>query len=148
MKSTNHLTELACKKVSTPGKKLSDGHGMYLLVHKNGSKYWRLDYRLNGNPKDQGSTLVADSELKSAISHYLKLKDEEKQIHEKKKDLEVLIKQEVKQHAQVLDKKGRQLLSWKHHDHSRFDRSAFKQDHDALYQQYSKITSRRVLRVG
>ena len=83
-------------------------------------------------PKDQGSTLVADSDLKSAISHYLKLKDEEKQIHEKKKDLEVLIKQEVKQHAQVLDKKGRQLLSWKHHDHSRFDSSAFKQDHDEL----------------
>ena len=99
-------------------------------------------------PKDQGSTLVADSELKSAISHYLKLKDEEKQIHEKKKDLEVLIKQEVKQHAQVLDHKGRQLLSWKHHDHSRFDSSSFKQDHDALYQQYSKTSTRRVLRVG
>ena len=99
-------------------------------------------------PKDQGSTLVADCELKSAISHYLKLKDEEKQIHEKKKDLEVLIKQEVKQHAQVLDKQGRLLLSWKHHDQSRFDRSAFKQDHDALYQQYSKTSTRRVLRVG
>ena len=81
-------------------------------------------------PKDQGSTLVADSELKSAISHYLKLKDEEKQIHEKKKDLEVLIKQEVEHHAQVLDNKGRQLLSWKHLAQSRFDRSAFKQDYD------------------
>ena len=51
MKSTNHLTELACKKASAPGKKLSDGHGMYLLVHKNGSKYWRLDFRLNGKRK-------------------------------------------------------------------------------------------------
>jgi len=61
-------------------------------------------------PEDQGFTLIADSDLKSAISHYLKLKDEEKQIHEKKKDLEVLIKQEVKQYAQVLDNKGRQLL--------------------------------------
>ena len=156
---------------------------MYLLVHHNGSKYWRLNYQIDGQqrtqalgvwpqmnlkaarekrdqilgarhylawlyPKDQGTTLVADSELKSAISHYLKLKDEEKQIHKKKKDLEVLIKQEVKQHAQVLDNKGRQLLSWKHHDHSRFDSSAFKQDHDELYQQYSKTSSRRVLRVG
>ncbi len=51
MKSTNHLTELACKKANTPGKKLSDGQGMYLLVHKNGSKYWRLDFRLNGKRK-------------------------------------------------------------------------------------------------
>lgn len=25
--------------------KYSDGGGLYLLVHKNGSKYWRLDYR-------------------------------------------------------------------------------------------------------
>ena len=57
-------------------------------------------------------------------------------------------KQEVKHHAQVLDKKGRQLLSWKHHDHSRFDSSAFEQDHDELYQQYSKTSTRRVLRVG
>ena len=51
MKSTKHLTELACRKSSTLGKKLSDGHGMYLLVHKNGSKYWRLDFRLNGKRK-------------------------------------------------------------------------------------------------
>ena len=51
MKSTNHLAELACRKSSTRGKKLSDGHGMYLLVHKNGSKYWRLDFRLNGKRK-------------------------------------------------------------------------------------------------
>jgi len=48
----------------------------------------------------------------------------------------------------VLDPKGQQLLNWKHHDHSRLDSSAFKQDHDALYQQYSKTTTRRVLRVG
>ena len=51
MKSTNHLTELACKKTNTAGKKLSDGQGMYLLVHKNGSKYWRMDFRLNGKRK-------------------------------------------------------------------------------------------------
>ena len=51
MKSTNHLTELACKKANPPGKKLSDGQGMYLLVHKNGSKYWRMDFRLNGKRK-------------------------------------------------------------------------------------------------
>jgi len=57
-------------------------------------------------------------------------------------------KLEVKQHAQVLDKKGRQLLSWKHHAQLRFDRSTFKQDHDELYQQYSKTSTRRVLRVG
>jgi hypothetical protein len=29
-------------------KKMFDGKNMYLLVNTNGSKYWRLDYRLNG----------------------------------------------------------------------------------------------------
>jgi integrase len=31
--------------------KLSDGHGMYLLVNPNGSKYWRLKYRYFGKEK-------------------------------------------------------------------------------------------------
>jgi hypothetical protein len=28
--------------------KISDSAGMYVLVHPNGSKYWRMDYRSNG----------------------------------------------------------------------------------------------------
>jgi integrase len=31
--------------------KLSDEKGMYLLIHSNGSKYWRMDYRLGGKRK-------------------------------------------------------------------------------------------------
>jgi integrase len=31
--------------------KISDGGGMYLLVHQNGSKYWRLGYRFGGKQK-------------------------------------------------------------------------------------------------
>ena len=51
MKPTNKLTELVCKKANAVGKKLTDGNGMYLLVHKNGSKYWRMDYRFEGKRK-------------------------------------------------------------------------------------------------
>ena len=51
MKPTNKLTELACKKANAVGKKLTDGNGMYLLVHKNGSKYWWMDYRFEGKRK-------------------------------------------------------------------------------------------------
>ena len=67
MKSTNHLTELACKKASTLGKKLSDGQGMYLLVHKNGSKYWRLDFRLNGKRKTINHKIKLTSEAISDV---------------------------------------------------------------------------------
>ncbi|CAH5760399.1 Prophage integrase IntA [Klebsiella oxytoca] len=31
--------------------KLTDGEGMVLLVHPNGSKYWRLRYRFSGKEK-------------------------------------------------------------------------------------------------
>lgn len=31
--------------------KLYDGHGLYLLIHSNGSKYWRLRYRLSDKEK-------------------------------------------------------------------------------------------------
>lgn len=31
--------------------KLTDGEGLYLLVHSNGSKYWRLNYRFGGKQK-------------------------------------------------------------------------------------------------
>lgn len=47
------LTELEVKKAKPTDKqqKLSDGRGMYLLVHPNGSKYWRMDYRIGGKQK-------------------------------------------------------------------------------------------------
>ena len=35
----------------TKAYKLSDGRGLYLLVHPNGAKYWRLKYRFDGREK-------------------------------------------------------------------------------------------------
>ena len=78
MKSTNHLTELVCRKASTPGKKLSDGQGMYLLVHKNGSKYWRMDFRLSGKRK----TLALGVWPEVSLTRARKLREEAReQIH-------------------------------------------------------------------
>jgi len=46
------LTETECKNAKVPpGKKtirLSDGFGLYLQVHEDGSKYWRYQYTHNG----------------------------------------------------------------------------------------------------
>jgi hypothetical protein len=49
----NKLTESAIKKANPTAKqfKLSDGGGLYLLVHSNGSKYWRFDFRFDGKQK-------------------------------------------------------------------------------------------------
>ena len=47
------LTESAIKEAKFGAKqfKLSDGGGLYLLVHSNGSKYWRFDFRFEGKQK-------------------------------------------------------------------------------------------------
>jgi len=47
------LTDAKIRQTKPKDKdyKLSDGHGLYLLVKKNGSKYWRLKYRYLGKEK-------------------------------------------------------------------------------------------------
>ena len=47
------LSEKTIKKIKHKPKqfKLSDGGGLYLLVHPNGSKYWRFDFRMHGKQK-------------------------------------------------------------------------------------------------
>ncbi len=47
------LTDIAVRKAKSSDKpqKLADSGGMYLLLHPNGSKYWRLKYRFAGKEK-------------------------------------------------------------------------------------------------
>lgn len=47
------LTDIQIKNAKTPAKKIkfTDGAGMYLLLHPNGSKYWRMQYRFDGKKK-------------------------------------------------------------------------------------------------
>ncbi|MFZ6751523.1 Arm DNA-binding domain-containing protein [Undibacterium sp. Ren11W] len=50
------LTDIQVRTAKPKDKahKLADGGGMYLLVNTDGTKYWRLDYRLN----DKRNTLA------------------------------------------------------------------------------------------
>ena len=50
---SDKLTELGIKKSKSgkKEKKLYDGQGLYLLLHPNGSKYWRVKYRFLGKEK-------------------------------------------------------------------------------------------------
>ena len=53
MHAKRKLTDLSIKqailkaKDSTKTVKISDGGGMYLQIQPNGSKYWRMNYRIN-----------------------------------------------------------------------------------------------------
>ena len=53
MRPSNRLTELSIKQSKPKDKqyKITDGEGMYLRVYPNSSKYWQLQYRLDGKQK-------------------------------------------------------------------------------------------------
>ena len=46
--------------------KMVDGEGMYLLVKRNGSKYWRMDYRFRGKRKTLALGVYPNISLKDA----------------------------------------------------------------------------------
>lgn len=53
--------------------KLTDGNGIHLLVHPNGSRYWRLQYRFGGKQKILALGIYQDISfgecLRSVIAH-------------------------------------------------------------------------------
>ncbi len=58
------LTDIKVRTAKPTDKqyKLTDGSGMHLLVHPNGSKYWRLQYRYDGKQKMLFSSSYLPSE--------------------------------------------------------------------------------------
>jgi len=65
------LSDTAIKNAkAAPDKafKMPDEKGMYLLVHQNGSKYFRFDYRFNGKRKTLALGVYPDTTLKTARS--------------------------------------------------------------------------------
>lgn len=62
------LSATAVRKAQTKEKayKLSDGDGLYLLVHPNGRKYWHMDYRFGGKRKTLALGVCPDVTLRTA----------------------------------------------------------------------------------
>ena len=50
---SDRLTELGIRKCACgpKQKKMTDGKGLFLLLHPNGSKYWRMKYQFSGKEK-------------------------------------------------------------------------------------------------
>jgi hypothetical protein len=62
------LTELQVKNAKPTVKqyKLSDGGGLFMLVHSNGGRYWRLAYRFGGKEKRLAFGVYPDVSLAQA----------------------------------------------------------------------------------
>jgi len=62
------LYDAAIRRVKATEKqqKLSDGGGLFLLVHPNGSRYWRWKYRVNGKEKLLGMGIYPEVSLAEA----------------------------------------------------------------------------------
>lgn len=62
------LTELEVRKTKPTDKqqKLTDGGGLYLLIHPNGGKYWQMAYRFGGKQKTLSLGVYPDISLADA----------------------------------------------------------------------------------
>jgi hypothetical protein len=60
-------TSIRNAKPGTTQRKLTDEKGLYLLIHPNGSKYWRFKYRIGGREKLLALGIYPDIPLASRI---------------------------------------------------------------------------------
>lgn len=58
--------KIRAAKPTDKAYKLTDGAGMFLLVHPNGSRYWRLRYRILGKEKTTALGVYPEVSLSEA----------------------------------------------------------------------------------
>ena len=68
MRATKILTDLQIRQAKQKANqyKLNDGNGLYLLIHLNGSKYWRMKYRFDDKEKTLSFGVWPEVSLKEA----------------------------------------------------------------------------------
>jgi len=61
-----NIPQIKNAKPTEKSYKIADGGGLYLLIHTNGSKYWRLKYRFGGKEKTLALGIYPDVSLADA----------------------------------------------------------------------------------
>ena len=61
-----NIPQIKNAKPAEKSYKIADGGGLYLLIHTNGSKYWRLKYRFGGKEKTLAFGIYPDVSLADA----------------------------------------------------------------------------------
>ena len=97
-------------------------------------------------PHDNGDTAEADSDTLTAYAELRELKAQEKELKAQIAAKEDLLKIKIGNYS-TMQANGNTLFTWKAQSSNRFDNSAFKNAHPDLYQQYTKTSETRVLRL-
>ena len=132
MAISNKLTDLKIRQAIPSNKvsKLSDGRGMYLLLHPNGSKYWRMDFRHQGKQKTLALGIWPEVSLREARERRDKAKfeiqrginpiEQRRTEENDKKSQQKLIEKRLKNtfHAVANEWLSKHALSWSE-DHIR-----------------------------
>ncbi len=132
MAISNKLTDLKIRQAIPSNKvsKLSDGRGMYLLLHPNGSKYWRMDFRHQGKQKTLALGIWPEVSLREAREKRDKAKleiqsginpiEQRRTEENEKKSQQELIENRLKNtfHAVANEWLSKHALSWSE-DHIR-----------------------------
>ena len=119
------LTELTIKQAKPREKeyKLSDGGGLYLLVHPRGSRYWRFDFRFVGKQKSSsfgvwpGMSLAvarkardeARTKIKSGINPIEEKKEYRRNIREKIEKKEK--RRDIREKIEIKDQEEKQIFT-------------------------------------
>lgn len=97
-------------------------------------------------PHDNGDTAEADNDTLTAYAELRELKAQEKELKAQIAAREDLLKIKIGNYS-AMQANGNTLFTWKAQSSNRFDSSAFKNAHPDLYQQYTKTSETRVLRL-
>ena len=105
----NKLTEKSIKKAEILKKqyKIYDGSGMFLLIHPNGSKYWRMKYTFDGKSKLASFGVWPEVSLKEARKRRQEAKEKIRvginPVEEKRKNKQIqILKSNEKTHTEAV----------------------------------------------
>ncbi|MGB4108046.1 MAG: integrase arm-type DNA-binding domain-containing protein [Alphaproteobacteria bacterium] len=109
------LTAKKCEtaKRDKDGAKLWDGGGLYLELHKNGSKYWRYKYRILGVEKLLALGVYPDVTLSEARERHMaarKLVDQDIDPNRQKQDIKLTAQLDAKNTFKAIS------LEWHNHN--------------------------------
>jgi len=105
----NKLNEKSIKKAEILKKqyKIYDGNGMFLLIHPNGSKYWRMKYTFDGKSKLASFGVWPEVSLKEARERRQEAKEKIRvginPVEEKRKNKQIqILKSNEKTHTEAV----------------------------------------------